>query len=189
MELFAPLGNWPFGALRPHYYNLIVTDPPWLYQTYSERGIEKGASAQYRCYEVEEIRDRWPMGELADVHCLFLCWGTAPLLDRQIDCVKRWGFVFKTLLYWHKVFPSGKTAMGTGYRVRSMAEPHKALPGLFQGVRRRHSQKPEEFYQLVDRRCAGLRRRADVFARQVRWGWDAFGDELGKLDEPSMGVA
>ena len=39
--LFSPLGPWAFGRLRPHGYNLIVADPPWRYEAYSERGEAK----------------------------------------------------------------------------------------------------------------------------------------------------
>ncbi|WP_046869318.1 MT-A70 family methyltransferase [Microvirga massiliensis] len=190
--LFAPLEAWQFGDLRPHYYSLVVADPPWRFRTRSERGGEKSASKHYRCYPVEEIFWRFPIGDLADPDCLLLCWATAPLLDKQIECVKAWGYEYKTLLYWEKIFLSGRPAIGTGYRVRSMAEPvivatrgepkHAALPGLFKGIRRKHSQKPESFYEMVDERCTQLTRRADVFARTRRPGWHSFGDELDMFE-------
>jgi N6-adenosine-specific RNA methylase IME4 len=190
--LFAPLAAWPLGDLRPHFYNLIVADPPWLFENWSAKGDEKSPNAHYQCYPPEEIARMFPVGEVADIHCLLLCWGTVPLIDRQIACVKAWGFEYKTFFVWHKVFTSGKTAMGPGRRVRSMVEPvivavrgqprHKAFPGLFKGVRREHSRKPEEFYEIVDRKCAGLTRRADVFVRQSRDGWDGFGNEATKFD-------
>lgn len=185
--------TWPFGDLRPLSYDLIVIDPPWAYETYSERGQTKGAATQYPTLPDEEIAERFPVGYLAAPDCLLLCWGTQALLDRQIACVKRWGFKYTSLIVWEKVFESGKSAIGTGYRVRSMAEPiilavmgepkHKAFPGLFKGVRREHSRKPEQFYEIVEQKAPRLFRRADVFGRQSRPGWDVFGDEASKFDQ------
>lgn len=193
--LFRPLPPWPFAELRPHAYNLIVYDGPVEFETYSPDGQEKGPGAQYECLPVEEVFSRWPPGDLAEPTCLLLCWGTWPLMDRLLTAVKGGGFDFKSVIVWQKVFASGKPAIGTGYRVRSMCEPvivatrgeprHKPFPGLFAGVRREHSRKPEEFYGLVNRCCPRLARRADVFARQRRPGWDAFGNEVGKFSEVS----
>lgn len=187
------MSEWPFGDLRPLSYDLIVIDPPWKYEAYSERGEAKGASAQYTCLPAEEIAVRFPVGQLAGGNCLLLCWGTQALLDRQIACVKRWGFAYTSLIVWEKVFESGKPAIGTGYRVRSMAEPvilgvigepkHKAFHGLFKGIRREHSRKPEEFYDIIEQKCPKLFRRADIFTRQTRDGWDGFGNEATKFDK------
>jgi N6-adenosine-specific RNA methylase IME4 len=198
VSLFSPLPPWPLAPLRPAAYNLIVADPPWRFANWSEKGEGKGAGAQYACIAVDEIAGMFPLGEIAERDCLLLCWATMPLIHRQIACVEAMGFTYKSLFVWHKVFPSGKTAMGPGYRVRSMAEPvlvatrgnpkHKAFPGLFTGVRREHSRKPEEFYDLVDAKCTGLTRRADVFARQPRLGYDSFGNEVGKFDPNTMGA-
>jgi N6-adenosine-specific RNA methylase IME4 len=184
--------HWPFGELRPGGYNLLVVDPPWPWQTYSSKGAKKSPSAHYRTMTLEEIA-ALPVLELASWPCLLLCWGTVPLMNRQIEIVRHWGFKYQSAVMWHKVHPSGKTAMGTGHRVRSMVEPcfvatfgkpkHKAFPGLFQGIRRAHSQKPESFYELVDLHCPRLTRRADLFARQTRPGYDGFGDELHKFDQ------
>ena len=43
------------------------------------------------------------------------------------------------------------------------------------GPLRRHSQKPEEFYQLVESLCPGS--KLEMFARQKREGWMSHGNE------------
>jgi N6-adenosine-specific RNA methylase IME4 len=53
-------------------------------------------------------------------------------------------------------------------------------PSIFDGLARAHSRKPEEFYQTIRKSTPGLR-RADVFAREDRDGWDCWGDEVGKF--------
>jgi N6-adenosine-specific RNA methylase IME4 len=193
--LFEPLRPWAFDALRPHGYNLIVADPPWKFKAYSQidGGGHKGAAAQYDCLPAQEIVEKFPIGDLAEPECLLLCWATMPLLPRQIEAVARWGFVYKSALVWRKTTINGKQSVGTGYRVRAMAEVvilatrgeprHKPFPGLFDGLRREHSRKPETFYALVDRCCPGLTRRADVFVRERRPGWDPFGNQIDHFAE------
>lgn len=46
--------------------------------------------------------------------------------------------------------------------------------------RRQHSRKPEKFYQRVERYSEGP--RLDMFARQSRPGWTAWGHERTKFD-------
>lgn len=186
-------GNWAFGHLLPLSYDLIAFDGPWDFESYSAKGETKGPRAQYDCLSVEDVCRQFPVDQLAGGDCLLLCWATQPLLDRQIECVKKWGFVYKSLIVWEKRTRNDKVAMGPGYRVRLMCEfiivatigdpKHKPFPGLFRGERREHSRKPERFYELIDEKCPKLFRRADVFGRQTRPGYDVFGNEATKFDE------
>ncbi len=48
---------------------------------------------------------------------------------------------------------------------------------VLNGKVRAHSQKPEEFYTLVEQLCPAPR-YAELFSRQARDGWDGHGDEL-----------
>jgi N6-adenosine-specific RNA methylase IME4 len=48
---------------------------------------------------------------------------------------------------------------------------------LLPGPVRAHSQKPEEFYALVERLCPAPQ-YAELFARTTRPGWDGHGDEV-----------
>jgi N6-adenosine-specific RNA methylase IME4 len=47
------------------------------------------------------------------------------------------------------------------------------------GIRREHSRKPEEFYELVDQLCPGS--KVELFSRQQREGWRAFGNQTDKF--------
>jgi hypothetical protein len=50
------------------------------------------------------------------------------------------------------------------------------------GLARQHSRKPEEAYDLVDALLPSHARKADIFSRQVRPGWDSWGDEVDKFE-------
>lgn len=188
----------PFDPLRQFSYDLLAVDPPWLFDLRSDKGEEKSAQAQYGCMTDEEIL-ALPVGHLVGANSWIFLWATAPKLPLAIDCLKAWGFVYKTNLAWRKVFESGASAMGTGYVARSMHEivlvgaigrPARTAAiesvfetAMFDGVRREHSRKPEEFYRLIDEAFAPEHyRRADVFARQSRPGWETFGNESTKFD-------
>ena len=144
----------------------------------------------------EEIALRFPVGMLAAPNALLLMWSTWPLLERQLEVLGAWDFTFKSVVVWRKLTAAGKPSIGTGYRVRSMCEPvlvavrgwpkHAALPGLFDGVRRAHSQKPEEFFALVDACCPRLKRRVELFARSRRPGWLSWGDEVDKFSHTNL---
>lgn len=181
---------WFFDPLIPLHYDMIVIDPPWGFDLYSDEGAKKSALAKYRLMRDNDILDM-PVGQLASFHCLLYCWATAPQLPLAIECVKRWGFEYKSVMVWRKTTLSGKVRMGTGYRVRTTGElvvvatlgnpKQQSIPQtIFDGVAREHSRKPEEFYDLCAR-VMPYARRADVFSRQVRPGWHGFGDESDKF--------
>lgn len=184
--------SWPFGDLRMFGYSVIVADPPWSFELYSEQGNAKGASAQYRCMSLDDIK-QLPVGHLARGDCLLLLWttGWAMATGQAIDVVRAWGAEPVTEIVWIKTTITGKNRMGTGYRARSMHEPillatygnpkHKAFPSVFTGLAREHSRKPETFYKLVLERTEGD--RCDLFARQTRIGFDAWGNETTKFNQ------
>jgi N6-adenosine-specific RNA methylase IME4 len=173
-------------------YEVLSVDPPWRFRTWSETNQAKSASRHYDLMMIDDIK-ALPVGQLAQGDCLLLLWATAPMLPQALDCMKAWGFAYKSTMVWRKVTASGKVRMATGYWARSMHEqvligcigkPRKfsAFPSLFDGLAREHSRKPDEFFNLVAKHTAGLR-RADVFGRQTRSGWDCFGHESTKYDE------
>ena len=187
--------SWPFDPLLPLSYDLIVADPPWPFDLYSNAGNHKSAAAHYDLMSIDDIA-ALPVANLAQRDCLMLMWITAPRLVDSLRVMAAWGFAYKTMIIWRKTTPAGKVRMGTGYWARSMHEavligtmgkPSKfsAFPSIFDGIAREHSRKPEEFYDLVNKHTAGLR-RADLFARQSRPGFDAWGNEATKFDaEPA----
>lgn len=182
---------WPFGAIRPFSFDLLVVDPPWLYDLYSANGENKSPQANYTCMPTKAIQDM-PIGHLVGMNSWLFLWATAPMLPEAIATMQAWGFQYKTRMSWRKVTRKGKLRVGPGYIVRTMHEDiligaighpsySRALPSEFDGLARQHSRKPDEFYALIER-FAPNARRADIFSRQNRPGWTSWGDETGKFD-------
>ena len=183
---------WPFGGLRPLSYDVIVADPPWRFDTWSDTRQTKHARRHYALMPPEEIT-ALRVADLAQRDCVLLLWATAPMLPQALAVMAAWGFAYKSMLAWRKVTAAGKVRMGTGYWARSMHEPIllgtlgkprkiSAFPSLFDGIAREHSRKPEQFYTLVAKHTAG-QRRAELFSRTSRDGWDAWGFETNKFDD------
>lgn len=179
--------SWFFEPLNPFGYDVVVVDPPTTFDLYSDKGSEKSAGAHYDLMSWDEL-ERLPVGHLARANAVLLLWACAPTLPKSLRLMEAWGARYKTELVWRKVTRSGKPRMGTGYRARTMHESvlvgvfgderqiHDAFPSVFDGVARAHSQKPIEFYKMVQFKTAGMD-RCDLFARERHSGFDGWGNE------------
>lgn len=186
--------DWPFDPLQPMSCDVIVADPPWAFETYSEPGQKKGAAAHYQTMSTDKIA-ALPVSHLARGDSLLLLWctGWAMATGRAQDVAKAWGFAPVTEIGWRRVTGSGKPRMGTGYRARTLHEPillaitgnpeHRPFPSLFTGIAREHSRKPDEFYDIVRACTPKAMIRADLFSRQTRSGFVGWGNEKTLFDE------
>jgi len=127
-------------------------------------------------------------------YALFL-WAIDPMLPQALDVTAAWGFTFKTVaFYWAKrCRASDGWHIGTGYWSR--ANPEQCLRGtrgspmrLSRSVRRlvvapvrEHSRKPDEVAQSIQQLVPGP--YLEMFARERRFGWDAWGNESEKFSE------
>lgn len=181
-----------FAPLQPLSYGLIMADPPWRFATRSAKGVtRKGAGGQYATLSLDDIMDL-PVRDLADRDCILWLWATHPMLPHAMAVMASWGFTFKTSGVWSKRTRHGKLAFGTGYCLRCASEPFligtvgrprfaKNVRTVVEGPIREHSRKPDEAYAAAERLAPDAMRRADIFSRESRPGWDVWGDEAGKF--------
>jgi N6-adenosine-specific RNA methylase IME4 len=178
-----------FNPLPPHSYDLVVIDPPVPFETRSEKGQGKSPSRHYRTMTLAEIM-ALPVRELLKDDAVVFLWAQGRSLDQAFATLAAWGITYKTEHVWRKVTRNGLVRWGTGFLARSMHEPILrgavgkprcfALPSCFDGIAREHSRKPDEFYRMIVEKTPGLR-RADLFARERREGWDVWGDEVDRF--------
>jgi N6-adenosine-specific RNA methylase IME4 len=167
------------AALPKGRFDCVVVDPPWRYDTRSDpsaRGV-----VSYPTMTVEELM-ALDVGGLAADDAILWCWTTNAHMRKVYRLLDAWGFQEKTILTWVK--PS----VGLGKWLRGQTEhcvvAVRGLPTVrltnqstvLIAPRRDHSQKPEEFYQLVEKLCPG--RKAELFARHRRKGWATAGNQL-----------
>ncbi len=176
-------------------YECIVIDPPWFYKLRNKDKTHRN-KIPYPPMKTEEIIDL-PIPSLCEEKGAILwLWTTNNHMPEACTCLQAWGFTLKTILTWEKVTKSGKSRIGTGHWLRNATEScllstrgkvqsfshRKKLTNqstILHAQRREHSRKPEEFYQLVEHLCDGS--KLELFARQERHGWDAWGNEINKF--------
>lgn len=176
----------PAGGFR-----LVVADPPWPFETRSKKGQTRSAEAHYQTMSLKDIAAIRLKDVCAD-NCILVMWATFPLLREQIGVLEALGFTYKSGGAWAKTTKDGtRLRYGMGYVTRGCAELYlvgylgkprlmQPLLGALMAPRREHSRKPDEFYAMVEEVHAGP--RLDLFARQHRPGWTAWGNEAGKFD-------
>ena len=172
-------------------YHTIVADPPWRYEHRLGDDSHRGRTP-YPTMTEQQIRElKVPA---ADTCVLWLWCTNAYLADGTAARVAQaWGFEPKTILTWVK------PKMGVGDWLRGQTEHvilatrgrpaiKDPIPStLLQAPAGEHSTKPDAFYELVERHCAG--RRVELFACQVRDGWEQWGAELVDSSESAQSEA
>lgn len=180
----------------------LVADPPWPFRDRLP-GKGRGAEKHYRVLPLHEIQ-RFPLPELAEDCRLFL-WRVASMQDEALAVMRAWGFTPKAELVWVKPaakrhaqrietadrgwWEEPPLRLGMGRQVRNTHEVcligvrgrpeqvSKSQPSVIFAPRSsQHSEKPEEFYQAVERLSPGP--YVELFGRRRRAGWFVFGDEL-----------
>lgn len=203
------MGDVTGQNLTGRSYQVVLSDPDWLFQLRSEKGEGRSPQAHYDCSPTDEIAAflkgllEWSCAP----DCIHVMWCTWPMLARG-DChqvMRACGFEPKTGGAWGKLVKDGdKIAMGGGYIYRSASEPWligtRGAPksavkdvvnlilddgllneGLVLAPRREHSRKPDTMIEAIERQFPRAARRLEIFARAERPGWDCWGDEVGKF--------
>jgi N6-adenosine-specific RNA methylase IME4 len=174
---------WPFDGLRQRHYPVILADPPWTFQTYSDKGKGRSAERHYPTMTDRQIADL-PVRSLARPYgALLFLWTSGPFMQRSLKILDRWGFEFSTVVFvWHKCHT------GLGYWTRHQCE--FVLLGKRGSVERnakdvsqfqalaakRHSAKPEIIQDCIESLVCGP--YCELFARRRRAGWDCWGNQL-----------
>lgn len=172
-------------------FRTIVADPPWmptLGATWESSHRDKGRPhGQYPTMSLEEIK---ALDVPADNQAHLYLWCLSQHIDWGYEVVRAWGF--EPVITWTWC----KDALGVG-RFRCNTEQvivarrgsrhgnpfgrggrhAQATAGTwFNWPRGRHSEKPLEFYGLVESLSPGP--RLEMFARRPRLGWSVWGNEV-----------
>lgn len=186
---------WPFAPLEPGAYRAISADPPWHFRVWSAKGEDR--SPDYSIMSLGDIK-ALPVADLAAPDCALFLWATNPMLPQALEVMKAWGFTYKSVAFtWAKTTPRStpeqtKYHIGLGYWTRANTEtcllgvrgkPKRIARDVRQLIvapRQEHSRKPAQFYSSVQRLVEGP--YADLFSRESREGWMAWGNQAGLFD-------
>lgn len=179
-------------------YSLITIDPPWNFHLRETDATHRGR-CPYPSMTDQQILDM-PIGAIAQPNAYLLLWVTNNHLPLGFKCLDLWGFAYKSIFTWIKTTKASteedpRVNIGIGHYGRNCTEhwlvATKGKPGTFtshgltnipnviHAPRGKHSQKPEEFWVIADRLAENLGgKNIELFARQRRSGWDAWGAEV-----------
>ena len=193
-EVILPLFATSPGSVPQRRYRTLVADPPWRYDSKLE-GL-RGAT-NYPTMTLPELLTM-PVGLWTEGNAHLYLWTTAAFMQDAHQIAKAWGFEVKNILTWVKGRNEHEVRMGVGFYYRhasefvlfavrgSLSVWQHDQPDVFFAPRRGHSEKPDAFYDMVERMSPGP--YLDVFARKQRFNWDTWGNEAFTapgLPEPS----
>lgn len=172
-------------------FPLIYADPPWRFEVYSEKGLDRTPDQHYPTLSDQEIINYLVVGKsvaaLASPAAALLMWCTSSNLERALDVLNGWGFTFKTSAVWVKdkpglglVFRNQHEVLLYGTR-GDMPGPQWQPPSVFHHPVAEHSAKPPEIRAAIERMYPDFdaSTRLELFARGDIPGWTAYGYEAG----------
>lgn len=166
-------------------YHVIYADPPWPYRDKTLRFGETrraGDSTVTAHYDTMSIEDICALEVPAENNAYLFLWATNPLIREALQVMQAWGFEYKTTLTWVK--PSIRMGYYFRGRTEHLLFGTRGKPGrlnrndlgnVIHAPVTRHSQKPDEFYDLIEAACDGP--YLEMFARRRRAGWDVWGNQ------------
>lgn len=176
---------WNFGEYMSEF-RTIVADPPWwpsLHRNTVGRKEGPYRAGPQRYYDLMDVDDICAMRPPAAKQAHLWLWCLNQHLDWGYQVARAWGFEPQQMVTWCK------PALGTGQfqcNTEQVLLCRKGSPAgnpfgktrgtWFEWPRGRHSQKPEDFYRLVEATSPGP--YLEMFARTPRSGWSVFGNEV-----------
>lgn len=166
-------------------YRVLCADPPWRFND-KLPGKGRGAAKHYDVMTTEQLF-QFQLPPLED-DCYMFMWRVAAMQYDALELCKAWGFTPKTELVWVKKTKTGKRWFGMGHHLRAEHEscivatrgrpkPRvRNIRTVFEAKAGRHSEKPDEFFEIVENFSDGP--YVELFARRRRKGWMCYGNEI-----------
>lgn len=186
-------------------FKCILADPPWHFRARTALQVgnwtsRRDAEKHYAVMGVDDIK-AMPVREVAAKDAHLFIWTTGPCLRQTFEVMEAWGFRYSAIGFtWVKlkrsfnalqlrVLPTLESDLHVGLGLTTRKNAEFCLLGRRGNARRNakdvreiilspvreHSRKPDEQYPRIERYCDGP--RLELFARQQRPGWTAWGRE------------
>ena len=174
-------------------HGVILADPPWKYSGFILNPV---LEPEYH-YETMTHKELKEMGKevqkVCSENCVLFLWATPAKLEEALDLIKVWGFTYKTSLVWEKTrgmlgaWAYNKHEFILIGTKGAMAPMNPLSSSVLKWKRTdhgtKHSGKPDDLYEQIEQWFPSLS-KLELFARNRREGWNAFGNQLPSHSPP-----
>lgn len=173
-------------------YSLIYADPPWRQSKGGKKNVRANSSGEpldYNTLSLTEIKEILAKAiSLTEKDSILFLWTIDKYLFEAEDIAKSLGYKLHARMIWNKVtgIPAAFTVR-YGHEYLLYMYKDKLTPvdkkergkihTVFTEQVKRHSQKPEIAYQIIERLYPNYN-KLELFARNYRDGWDCWGNEV-----------
>lgn len=181
--------------IQTQKFKTILADPPWQFKNRTGKvAPEHKRLNRYPTLSLKEICEIPVHLSIEEPAHLYL-WVPNALLQEGLEVLKAWGFNYKTNLIWHKVRKDGgPDGRGVGFYFRNTTEiilfgirgsmrtlaPGRRQVNIIRSMKREHSRKPEEQYDLIENCSPGP--YLELFSRGKRESWTAWGNQADNYE-------
>lgn len=173
-------------------YDLIYADPAWKQQQAGKKKVRPNSSGGVLPYQVITLAEiKSILKEHTDntnENSILFLWTIDKYLFEAQKIAEELGYKLHARMIWNKVtgIPAAFTIrygheyllyMYRGKLIPVAHEERGKIHSVFTEQVKKHSQKPEIAYQIIERLYPS-QKKLEIFARQKRDGWDAWGNEV-----------
>lgn len=167
-------------------YRTVAADPPWTPTLHRNTvGRKKGPyrAGPQRYYDLLDVDAICSMAPNTAKKSHLYLWVLNQHVDYGYIVARAWGFEPQQMITWCKPgfgigrFQSNSESVLVCRKGGPAGNAFGASGGTwFKWPRGRHSEKPQDFFALIERMSPGP--YLEMFARKRRPNWDAFGNEI-----------
>jgi N6-adenosine-specific RNA methylase IME4 len=165
-------------------YQIIYADPPYPIKWTNSNTVSGFKKLEYPTMGIAEMC-HLPIKKIMDDGCKCFVWTTNGFLIETIYMIKQWGFQYDKIWTWCKKTGAGghprnateHIVEGTAGFIKTIGMHESATNNWFIASRGKHSEKPEEPRQMIERFYPNSQ-KIELFARKKFIGWDAWGNEI-----------
>lgn len=171
-------------------FQTVLADPPWRFANRTGKvAPEHRRLDRYDTMDINAIKEL-PVGSHAAENSHLYLWVPNALLPEGLAVMESWGYRYVSNIVWAKRrADGGPDGRGVGFYFRNVTElilfgvkgrmrtlsPGRSQVNMLETRKREHSRKPDEQYDLIESCSPGP--YLELFARSVRDGWYAWGNE------------
>lgn len=177
-----------------HHYDLILADPPWKQSKGGKKSVRANSSGKpldYPTISLEEIKEHLGQADALTPrggNSILFLWTIDKYLFEAQEIGESLGYKLHARMIWNKVtgIPAAFTIrfgheyllyMYKGKLTPVALEVRGKIHSVFTEQVKRHSQKPEISYAIIERLYPDLT-KLELYARRERDGWDCWGNEV-----------